>query len=359
MKILFLPFIIILSIQSICQTSGIKLSNKSPEINSGSVQTNISRDGKTKPVYQTPEIILYNYNASKISVISNNLITIKNDLYQNSKDPAPANQYNETKVATKLQEIETLQKEIVVLEKKQDSLFHIYTKDYLQYKRVNIFNFGINRSEAFFDYIYGDNGGRFNVLNNTGISFGNNSGALYSELVSGNMGVLRISFGTMIAKSMSEDSTLETQSEAFQRLTLSGGNTVLNIEYPLAYIHSRNYQYNLLSRIIIKGAADFPPFGTNTDEFSGNASIGLDIYADASLKNDEMRFFTNFNIRQITGTERFQENLGLNNRSLYFGQLTLGLVISNNIKLSCILGTFSSQDALKNNNVIIGGQILH
>ncbi|MFK2821297.1 hypothetical protein U0L90_14300 [Flavobacteriaceae sp. LMIT009] len=352
--LLFLISNIVLS-----QTSGIKITNSTPEIDAGSTQTQISLNGTTENVFKTPEIIRFNYNKTDIETLITELSTIKNDLYNNSVDPNPANRYDEATISSKMARMKVIQSNLNELNKKQDSLYHIYTKDYLQYDRVNILSFGAKRSRALFDFIYGNSGKRFQVLNNTGFTFGDNTGSLYSELVSGNLGIFRVSLGSMISSSSSEDNETAKEEEAFQRLATYGGNTVLTFEYPLAYVHSRNNQYNLISRFIAKGSADFPEFGTTTDDFAGSASFGLDIYADASLSNNALRFFMNFNINGIYGTDTYQENLGIDNSSFSFGQLTLGLIVAENIKLSFVLSSFSSEDSLDNRNVILGGQILH
>lgn len=352
--------ILLISATTFSQTSGIKIMNSTPEIDAGSTEVQINLNGTTTNVYKTPEIIRFNYNKTDITTLSSELKTIKDDLYNNSIDPIVANRYDEPTIKSKLARMKVIQSELKVLNKKQDSLYHIYTKDYLQYDRVNFLSFGAKRSRALFDIIYGNTAGkRFQVLNNTGFTFGDNTGSLYSELVSGNLGVFRVSLGSMISSSSSEDNETAQQEEAFQRLASYGGNTVLTFEYPLAYVHSRNNQYNLISRFIAKGSADFPEFGTTTDDFAGSGSLGLDIYADASLSNNALRFFMNFNINGIFGTDTYQENLGIENSSFSFGQLTLGLIVAENIKLSFVLSSFSSEDSLDNRNVILGGQILH
>lgn len=239
-----------------------------------------------------------------------------------------------------------------------DSLSNEYVKEYLQYSTSTILKFGPKRSRAFFDILYDNGGKRFNVLNNTGFNIGNNSGSIYSELVSGNLSVLRVSLGTMISSSSSDSLSTAKQDEAYQRLVSNGGNTVLNLEYPLAYVHSRNNQFNFISRLKARGTADFPEFGTTTEEFAGSASLGIDFYVDAALTNNKLRFFGAFNYNQIYGTGEFSNNLGIESSNFSFGQLTLGLVFSN-IKLSFIVATISSENSLENRNVIAGGQILH
>ena len=239
-----------------------------------------------------------------------------------------------------------------------DSLSNEYVKEYLQYKTTTVLSFGPKRARAFFDILYDNKGERFSVLNNTGFSVGNNSGSIYSELVSGNLSVLRVSLGAMVSSSSANDLESAKQEEAYQRLVSSGGNTVLDIEYPLAYIHSRNNQFNFVSRLRAKGTADFPEFGTTTDKFAGSASFGVDFYADAALTNNKLRFFGAFNYNQYYGTEEYAKNLGINDKSFTFGQLTVGLVF-NNIKLSFIVATMSSENSLENKSVVAGGQVLH
>ena len=239
-----------------------------------------------------------------------------------------------------------------------DSLSNEYVKEYLQYSPVTVFSFGPKRARAFFDILYDNKGERFSVLNNTGFSIGNNSGSIYSELVSGNLSVLRVSLGAMVSSSSSTDLASAKQEEAYQRLVSNGGNTVLDIEYPLAYIHTRNNQFNFISRLRARGTADFPEFGTTTDDFAGSASVGVDLYADAALTNNKLRFFGAFNYNQIYGSGEFTKNLGIDDSSFTFGQLTLGLVF-NNIKLSFIVATLSSESSLQNKNVVAGGQVLH
>ncbi|TMM28432.1 hypothetical protein FDT66_13935 [Polaribacter aestuariivivens] len=239
-----------------------------------------------------------------------------------------------------------------------DSLSNEYNKEYLQYTTWSYLKFGPKRARAFFDILYDGKGKRFSVLNNTGFNIGNNTGSIYSELVSGNLSVLRVSLGAMISSSSSDSLSMAKEDEAYQRLVSNGGNTVLNIEYPLAYIHSRNNQFNFISRLKAKGTADFPEFGTTTEEFAGSATIGIDFYADAALTNNQLRFFGAFNYNRIYGTEEFSNNLGIENSNFSFGQLTLGLVF-NNIKFSFIVLTLSSEKSLENRNVVAGGQILH
>jgi hypothetical protein len=172
------------------------------------------------------------------------------------------------------------------------------------------------------------------------------------------MYLFRVSLGAMVASNSSTDSIQSKQEEAFQRLTTYGGNTVLTLEYPLIYAHTNNNQALLLTRLIAKGTADFPEFGTTSEDWAGSASFGIDIYGDIATRNNKIRFFTNINWSQYYGTNTFQENLGLETDKFSFGQVKVGLTFSD-VSLSFIVATFSNLDALENRNVIAGGQILH
>ncbi|MFY7670679.1 hypothetical protein ACOSP6_06280 [Tenacibaculum sp. MEBiC06402] len=255
-------------------------------------------------------------------------------------------------------QLKSAQDSLAIIQPKLDTLSNKYQMEELQLKKASILSFNAKRARAFFDILHDNQGKRFSVLNNTGFTIGNNSGSIYSELVSGNLSVLRVSLGAMISSSSSDNQDNAQQEEAYQRLVSNGGNTVLNIQYPLAYIHSSNNQFNFISRLQAKGTADFPEFGTTTDDFAGSASFGIDFYADAALTNNQLRFFGTFNYNQVFGTGEFSKNLGIDNSNFTFGQLTLGLVF-NNIKLSFIVATLSSESSLENKSVVAGGQVLH
>ena len=310
-------------------------------------------------VYNTPEIIDYNYLSKDKTPLNEELVKLKTELYENSIDDTPNSRFHKDTIAKKKLKVNFLNKKIGNINKEQDSLYHIYTKDYLQFKKLSFLSFGPKRAKAFFDIINGNTGERFRLLNNTGFNIGNNSGSIYSEIASGNLGIIRVSLGAMISSSSSDSLAVAKKEEAYQRLITYGGNTVLKLEYPLAYIHSSNNQYNFIARLIAKGSADFPEFGTTTEKWAGSGSFGLDLYADASLDNNSLRFFANFNTNQVYGTSTFIENLEASKSQFTFGQLTLGLVVLENVKLSFIVKTWSSEANLKNSNVIAGGQFLH
>jgi hypothetical protein len=350
---IILTFVSVLSLKA--QVTGFKILNQTSSIKE-TEKSDISFKGTTESVFKTLEIIQFNYLTKVKTAKETELAKLEEGLYQNSIGAAPS--FDETTIKKTSETIISLRKELKVIASKQDSLYFLYTKDYLNFKRRNILSFGSVRSRAFFDMLYGDEGKRFKALGNAGINFGSNTASIYSELVSGNLGLLRVSLGSMIS-SNSNDSLEEGKKEqAYQRLVTYGGNTVLNFEYPLVYLHSRNNQYNLISRLIAKGTSDLPAFGTSTEKWAGSGSFGIDFYGDASLSNNQLRFFFNLNANRIYGTDIYRDNLGITNANFTFGQLSLGLVFLENFKISFIVTTFSSEGNLRNKNIVAGGQVL-
>ncbi|MCT4623118.1 MAG: hypothetical protein N4A46_05795 [Schleiferiaceae bacterium] len=177
--------------------------------------------------------------------------------------------------------------------------------------------------------------------------------------MSGQLSVLRIGFGTMVSTNSSSDEEKAKEEEAFQHLANLGGNTVLKVEYPLMYLHVSKHYFELIGRFTGKGAADIPQFGTNTDKWDGNASFGLDLYGEASTTNKDIKFFFSGNYNKVNGTSEFRENLGSKSNNFFLGQVTVGLIILNNIKLSLNVFTHRNESKLRGRNIIIGGQFLH
>jgi hypothetical protein len=354
----FTTIILLSSALSInAQVTGFKILNHTSNINATET-ADISFKGTTENVFKTLEIIQFNYLTKNKKLKEASLTALEKELYENSTGADNLAAFDNATILKKSGEIKDLRAELKSIAAKQDSLYFIYTKDYLNFKRVNILNFGQVRSRAFFDILYGNEGSRFKPLGNAGINFGSNTASIYSELVSGNLGLLRVSFGSMISSNNNDSLNAGKKEEAYQRLVTYGGNTVLNIEYPLIFMHSRNNQYNLISRLIAKGSADLPAFGTSTEEWAGSGSLGIDIYGDASLSNNQLRFFFNFNTNKIVGTDIYRDNLGVSNSDFTFGQLSIGLVFLENFKISFIVATISSEESLRNKNIVAGGQVL-
>lgn len=337
---------------------GFKIKDQITSINKELGKVDIIKGGKTKSEYITLEIIQFNYLGIDRKSKKDELVILENELYLNSKGKDAKPRFTVKEIEGKSNKINDLKKELKIIDHKRDSLYYLYTKDYIEADNVIAFSFGTLRSRAFFDKLYDTKGKTFNAMGNAGINFGTNSGSLYSEIVCGNLGLFRASLGTMVTSSNNENPEEAKQVEAYQRLVTYGGNTVLNFEYPIAYLHSNNNQYNLISRLIAKGTVDLPAFGTNTDKWAGSLAYGIDIYADVATSNNQLRFFVNMNLNQYYGTESFKENLATDEANFNFGQLTLGIVFLENFKISFIVYTYSSESVLRNKNIVAGGQVL-
>jgi len=120
-------------------------------------------------------------------------IKLEDSLYNDSiKDVPTLNQIQITEIYGK---IDSLKQLIVETEFQQDSLYTLYTEDYLRYKRVNIADFDKYKSKAMYKVLYGEDNSNFSLLNNTGLVFGENTGSVYSEIVNGELSVFRLSLG--------------------------------------------------------------------------------------------------------------------------------------------------------------------
>lgn len=337
------------------QITAYKLSNKGTTITGNEKKIANPKPGKfiQDKMYSTIDILEYDFLNLKIESMKDSMQTITDSIAADNINQKLTSEERENLK----KQVKGFNTKIVQTSSLADSFYRAYIKDYIQYRNRNLF-LGPTRAKAFFEMAYENNPDFFKPLSNAGLSFGTNTSALYSEIVSGNMALFRVSLGTMVSKSGNDDPQEEKQEEAYQRLVSYGGNTVLTFEYPYAYIHSDDNRYNLIGRLLIKGTADFPAFGTNSDSWAGSLSYGFDLYGDATLSNQKLRFFGNFGLARFHSTDVFKTNLGIDNANFMFGQLTLGLVFLNNFKLSFVVSTFSNENTLRNKKVVAGGQVL-
>ena len=282
---IFCLLILILPSPSVLgQASSIKIEEKTTSISSDSLRGKVEIGGNEVAYYRTIEMSEYLALKKKESKLTARKGLAMDTLYL-ELTPSIREKYKN--------EIQTLNEELDNIAAQKKKLYIEYVKDYLRFKRLNIFGFGPIRSEAFYEIVYGDQSNSFKVLNTAGLNLGNNTGSVYTELASGNMWVFRVSLGAMVTNSAEtgNGSGLNAkEKEALQRLQTYGGNAVLGIEYPLLFIHSKDNRFNLISRIISKGTADFPEFGTTTDDFAASGSIGVDFYGEAPLSNNSLTF---------------------------------------------------------------------
>lgn len=336
---------------------GFKVDNTFNTIDSTKKTTIINHGDTLDNVYETMSLINYNFSMKLMQPKVERRNQLFEKLSLGSNPDSPMGAWTPLVIAATQDTIKALDREISEMEAKQDSLYFSYITEFVNYEKI-MFLPNSNTSRAFFDIMYDNNGSRFKAIGNSGLNFGDSTTSIYSEIASGNMGLLRIAFGSMITSSSSENDSTAKSNEAYQRLITSGGNTVLSAEYPLLYIHSRNNQYNFIARPIAKATMDLPAFGSSTEVLTGSTMISMDVYADAATDNGSLRFFTNFNYSYLWGTKDFKANLGTDNQQFSFGQLTIGLVFLQNYKISFILATLSSEPTLQHRKIIAGGQVL-
>jgi hypothetical protein len=335
-----------------------QLTDKQSKLISGTQELAVdSEQEDDDDYYFTKELTDYNYLVLDENKMLINLGALKRELRLNSK--GHGRRFTPEEMQGKQKEATRLESELRQIEKKKDSLYYIYTRDYVNFRRSIAFGFGPLRSKAFFDILYNRGENKFQFVNSSGFNFGQKSASFYSELFSGQMSIFRVSVGALIATSQADEGEAkEKELEAYQRLATYGGNTILTLEYPLVYLHTPDKQWNLVSRAQVKGAMDLPAFGTNTDKVAGSVAAGVDLYMDAATDNDEIRLFLSSNLYRVKGTPEYRNNLGVGSTAFYFGQLMAGVVLGGRIKISVIFHNFSSQELLRNNKIIGGGQVL-
>jgi hypothetical protein len=313
-------------------------------------------NGKKKAGFLTLTSIEYDRVMTKLQPLKKRRDALMTELETNSQDTAHL--YTDEVYRRKQDSIVLLDQLISAMDEQSDSLFYECMRERVDYDKCTVFP-DLLRARAVFDIVYGTNRQRFRAMGNSGVQFGGNGTAsIYSEVVSGNLGLIRVGFGTMLTSDDSgNDSTAQTD-QAYQRLVTNGGNTILTLEYPLLYANGFNDQLNTIVRPIVKGTADLPAFGTSTDKWAGSLMFGLDVYADAALDNNQLRFFANMSTFYIRGTSVYQSNLAIASPDFSFGQLTLGLVFLENFKISIIVATWSTQAILRDRKAVIGGQVL-
>ncbi len=205
-------------------------------------------------------------------------------------------------------------------------------------------------AEVFYHSVF--NSSRLSFVDNIVIQGNLEQGNIYSELVSGNIGVFRLGFGTLLT---SRNDTI-TSEESLQKLIGGGGNAVLNAYYPVFY--SRGKNLDLYCQFAPKIAGDLPVLGSLTDEITGNVNLSGEVYVDLTSNNKAVNLFAYFRAGYIFGTPDFYDNLEVDRKGFWFGQLNVGVTLSSNIRISITTPVFSSQDKLQRFPVMIGTQVL-
>lgn len=348
MRILYTLFFLFAFAANSQNAPGFKINNNPySNINTESLKVVVKKDTR----YSTPNWKALTEINREIELLEAKKLQINSNIsFTNDSDLTDA------EIDIEYEKIEKIQNLIDEKSKRSEKLYRLYMQEYVQIKKFFWLE-GKPRSRGIFDVVYGNSEGKLTTLSKTGFNLGDQTGTIYSELVSDQIWVFRVSLGASLTANNSTNEDAKQQ-EAFQRLLTQGGNTTLKMEYPLFYAHSNDNRFNLLSRFIARGSADFEQFGSDTDDWAGNAALGIDLYFDFATENNKLRFFVSGEMNNIWGTKTFNNNLEIANESFTFGQASVGLTYDNFITFSFLLGVESSIDSFSNGRVNAGTQIL-
>lgn len=293
---------------------------------------------------------------SEVKLAKDRLIEFKN------KKNSLLNDYsnlesNDSRVNFLKEEIKNIELQYDLYEDICDSLIIKKEEEHVSSNYV-VYNFSPTRSKAFFNMIYDGKGKMLNTVNSAGINFGNKTGSIYSEVASGNFGLIRATIGTMLTNSSKTDSVVVKEETAYQKLASMGGNVVLNLEHPVLFLNSKGSLYTMIVRAIGKGTTDIPAFENQTTGFAGSVQGGLDVYGHVASDNGQIRAYSSISFSIVKGSKEFHDNLDIARKRLFFGQITAGVVLLDRIRVSFSLLSFGSDASIRNKKVIIGGQFV-
>lgn len=214
----------------------------------------------------------------------------------------------------------------------------------------------------FFITHYGNELTKTSFVNTIGLNFDDSGSTMQSELITDNLGPLRIAFGSVVSTTKMEESNEEAmeasnEEDAYKRLINGGGNFYLETLLPfLTYSHSNLTVYSFFN---LKGAMDIKSFGNNIDTSTGNATLGNTTYFGINSDNKKFNFFIQGNLHYSFGSETFYSNLGLDqNKAFLNGKLLFGLTLDQKIRFTAITNTFGSDAKIRNGKLMFGVQFL-
>lgn len=219
-------------------------------------------------------------------------------------------------------------------DKRRDSIhaWQVYNEKY------HLVGFQYIKNKLFYELQYGDEEkNSIKSLTSAGLNFGNNTGSIYSDLFSGKVGYIYVRLGSIIASSNSDDPEVARSEEAYQRLSMYGGNTALSAEWPLLWIRSKRNIFNATLSSHLRGIGDFAPLADTDNGFSAAVSYGLELFADISDPNKNIRIMSQLIFNKYHTTEDFANNLSFNKKDFWFNQFVLGVVVKERIKLSLVV----------------------
>ena len=230
--------------------------------------------------------------------------------------------------------------------------------------------------ESFFKSVYNNSIDKTHYVNSFALSSSRGSVSAQSEIITDNLNMLRLSFGSVVTSNSGSTTDApasprttaegdastesETAEAALKRLIDGGGNFYLDIILPLVTTNNVNdgwiTSYTYASLV---GAMDIKGFGNNLDTSTGNGSFGISTYIGASSDNKKFNFFLQGNVNYTIGSDDFYKNLALKNEKGFLnGKIIAGVALLNTFKVTAIISTFGSDEAIRNGDVAIGIQVL-
>ncbi len=258
--------------------------------------------------------------------------------------------------------------------KKKDSQDSI--SKYLKQKKVRLALFDGNYSailptknelyrQQFFQSMYNKGSDKTTFINSFSLSANDDGALVQSEVITDNLGMFRIAFGSVVSSSSETptdgvEAQEETEQESIKRLINGGGNFYLEVVLPLLTNNNENEGWvTWYTYANVIGASDIKGFGNNLDTSTANASGGLTSYAGVTSDNGKFNFFVQANLNYTIGSDDFYKNLGLTEEKGFLnGKFVAGITMLNTFRLSAIVSTFGSDEKLRNGSVTFGVQIL-
>ncbi|MDO8966929.1 hypothetical protein [Algoriphagus sp.] len=219
-----------------------------------------------------------------------------------------------------------------------------------------------NRNQGDFFYNNVTSSG-VSTLNSFVIQASGNGGVANTEIVSGRISALRVSFSSVIQGGGDSSDSLEVNTKLFN----GGGITNLHLEYPFFYYNRQNVLF--YSAFKPGFVADLPVFGSQLerDAFSGYADLAMEFLTEIRTDGGEFSLFANFKGSYITGTPTFYSTLKAPDTDLeskkvdkpfWISQVYVGISVSKQFRVSANIPIATTRQIALPDKIQIGIQIL-
>jgi len=218
-----------------------------------------------------------------------------------------------------------------------------------------------NRNQGNFFYNNVTSSG-ISTLNSFVIQASENGGAANTEIVSGQIAAVRVSFSSVIQGGRQAIDSLEVNTKLFT----GGGISNLHFEYPLFYYNRRNILF--YSAFKPGFVADIPVFGSDIerDSFSGYTDLAGEFLAELRTDGGEFSLFANFKGSFIAGTPTFYSTLksrdsgaplGQVDKPFWISQVYVGVSVSKRFRISANIPIATTSQIQLPDKIQVGLQI--